>query len=111
MAQIHLAGSVSGAKALDAEFFAADIAPVVDSLYASKLRIDLAIDDTTQNLEYTLDSGSTWIILAEIADYVNDKTFQKTVAVRNGDTFNVRSKVVAGITIRHCRVDEVISEG
>lgn len=110
MGIVQPAGSTSGAKALDAEWFAADIVPAVLTLYASLLRIDLAVSDSTQDLQYTLDSGSTWIVLFETADYVNEKTAQKTIAVRNGDAFNIRSKVVAGTTVRHCRVDEVFSE-
>ena len=111
MAGIHPRGATSGAKALDAEWFAADLAPAVLALYGSKFRIDLAVSDSTQNLEYTIDSGTTWVILHEAADYVNEKSIIKDVVVRNGDTFNMRTKVVAGTTVRHCRVDEILSEG
>ena len=104
-------GLTSGVKALDVEWFAADIAALVLALYASKVRVHLAVSDGSQDLQYTLDGGTTWTILFEAADVVNEKGLIREIPIRNGDTFNIRTKVVAGTTVRYCRVDEITSEG
>ena len=100
-------GLTSGAKALDVEWFAADIAALVLAQYAALLRIHLAVSDVTQNLEYTLDGGTTWIILHLTADMTNEEGLVKEISIRNGDSFNIRTKVVAGTTVRYCRIDEI----
>lgn len=91
------------AKAQNAEYFAADLAPVLATAdYASEFKISLS--GTAVDVEYTLDSGTTWLKFGTLT--AQTKT-EYTVRVRTGDTFNMRTIAGAGITLDYLRVDEV----
>lgn len=100
--------ATSGSKAQDVEWFASDVTPIDDSKNrARQFRVHVAASfASATEYEYSLDSGTTWVIFdgglatAEIA-----RIF--TIPVREGDTFNIRFRNVAGTTVRFCRVDEL----
>lgn len=109
MANVVKAGSATGAKAQNAEWFASDLVPAVLSDYASKYRIMVAVS-LAVTLEVTLDSGTTWVLLNSAVAIGAEQLFIFDVPALTADNFNLRTPTVGGTTIRYCRVDEVLSE-
>ncbi len=109
MANVQPAGATTGAKAQNAEFFAADLLPFVLAQYAAKNKISISVSAAVV-IEITLDSGSNWTALNAGVAIGVDQLFTFDVAIRNGDTFNMRTPTGGGATVDICRVDEVTSE-
>lgn len=103
-------GEESGAKAQNAEFFAADLLPTVTADYASKFKLGI-VATAGDAIEVTWDGGSTWELLIGAAELTANKHFEKSFSVRNGDEVNFRCPTSGGITLDKFDVDEVINEG
>lgn len=104
--QLYSKGSASGAKSQNTEWFASDLTPGLQSGKAVDFIIELELATTVQaagNLEYTVDSGSTWHKLGDGSAAV-DTTLRFRVMVVEGDNFNMRSINASGATVDRCVV-------
>ena len=109
---VEVIGDASGAKAQNAEWFAADLSPetLSSDQEASKFRLSVAVSSAV-DVQCTLDSGSTWLKLNSGNSLVADALYVFDVPTRFGDTFNLRTTDGSGTTIRVCRISEVSMEG
>jgi len=103
-------GTIAAAttKAQNAEWFAADLAPGVDTAYGSLLFISFSVDAAV-GVEVTLDSGTTWVALSDKIGgiiFAADQSYLVPQFVRSGDTVNFRIPTAGGADINFCRVDE-----
>jgi len=98
------------AEAQNAEFFGTDLTPIVDANHEALFRIFLAFSAAV-DLEYTLNSGTTWVLVNTGTDLVASAGYIFYIAVRNGDTVNFRIPTVGGATVSHFRVAEILEEG
>jgi hypothetical protein len=102
--------STSGAKAQNAEWFASDVTPQNDSAYTAMFFVSFSIDAAV-GVEYTLDSGSSWVTLHDEqggTTFAADEGYSGLpILLRSGDTFNMRSPTAGGGTLAYCRIDEV----
>ena len=104
--ELYLKGSASGAKAQNVEWFATDLTGPVRTAKAQDFIIELELSTTVQasgELEYTLDSGSTWFKLGDGSAAITE-TLRFRVLVKTGDTFNMRSINASGATVDRCDV-------
>ena len=103
------AGSASGAKAQNAEFFAADITPDIEPDITVGFLISFSFSAAV-TLEQTIDSGSNWSKVHDVngtSSFNADETYAAIVFVRSVDTFNLRIPTAGGATVDICRVQEI----
>lgn len=108
---INARGSASGVKAANAEFFGTDLLPSTgrgDDPRAFRITIAVSV---AAIIEWTPDSGTTWLSLNQNITLVAESTYAFDVMLRSADQFNMRTPTVGGATVRACRVDEVFGEG
>lgn len=106
-------GSTSGAKAQNAEWFAADIVPtdnVNDNARQFRVTVNVAELDAGTDNEFTIDSGANWYPLANLVLLTLNRHHQFVISIREGDLFNMRNTSVGGLTVNYCRVDEIAKE-
>lgn len=102
-------GSVSGAKAQNAEFFGTDLAPDIESDISVGFLITFSFSAAV-TLEHTIDSGSNWSAVHDVngtSSFSADETYTAIIFVRSSDTFNLRIPTAGGATVDICRVDEI----
>jgi hypothetical protein len=103
-------GSTSGSKAQNAEWFASDLSPQVATPYTGTFFLSFSVDSTV-GIDYTLDSGTTWVKLQDdqgSASFTADEAHNGIpIMLRDGDTFNMRIPTAGGADVHFCRVDEV----
>ena len=109
---VEVIDSASGSKAQNAEWFAADLSPetLSSDQEASKFRVSVALSSAV-DVQFTLDSGTTWLKLNSGNTLVADSLYIFDVPTRFGDTFNMRTSTSGGCTVRVCRISEVGMEG
>ena len=98
---VNLEGSTSGAKAADAEWFAADLIVQEDAehwvlQYSTSAAVIVQV---------TYDSGTSWNILTTIT--VADTVNIENLYVKKGDLVNLRTETVGGATLDICNILKV----
>lgn len=91
------------AKAQNAEFFASDLTPDLDTGKAADFIIDIQVSTTAATLQVTFDSGSTWRQLTVTTQAVG-YMFRYRVSVHTGELFNMRASNASGTTVDRCSV-------
>jgi len=93
----------SGALGGDAEWFSSDLSPsnTTPTGLGQQWTIEFSVD-TASVVEYTLDSGATWISFKDGVMHVADAGNKETVIIDGADTFNIRA--TAALTVNYCRV-------
>lgn len=95
-----LAGSATGAKAQNVEWFAADIVVAMSTLMVADLEIAMSLS-TSVLVQISFDSGGTWASLVTPAATTYTKVL---VPVVNGDLVQLRTDNAAGTTVNRCIV-------
>ena len=98
-------GLASGAKAEDAEFFAADLVPQGDTGRSSLLRIAI-VATAGDAIEVTWNSGTAWEAWIATGTLTANTYEEFSIYVRSGDTVNFRCPTTGGITLDRFTVDE-----
>lgn len=83
------------------EWFGTDLEANEGLGQGEKWTMHLSINTTTL-VQYTLDSGSTWISFNSGADLVANAGYEFTFIVDGADTINFRA--LLAVTVNHCRV-------
>jgi hypothetical protein len=80
----------------------------VDDL--GKFRCNIAVSSESV-VEFTVDSGSNWIMLNAGNDLLANCSYGFDIYVRAGDLINFRTPTVGGTTVILARLDSVKDEG
>lgn len=91
------------AKAQNAEFFASDLLPDIDTGKAADFVIDIQVSTTAATLQVTYDSGATWRNLVATTQAVG-VLVRYRVSVHQGELFNMRASNASGTTVDRCSV-------
>lgn len=97
-------GVESGAKAQNAEWFAADIIPGLRAEKMMNLIVQLSVSVTPAVVEVTLDSGTTWSALNIGTAIPVGKLHTFDVYAKEGDLINFRATNASGTTVDICYV-------
>lgn len=98
---IEQIGKTSGAKSGNEEWFTNDLEANEQIDQGEKWTVHFAISAQSV-VEFTLDSGSTWIKLNEGNAHTADAAYEYTFHVDGDDKFNMRA--TQAVSIRYCRV-------
>ncbi len=102
---IPVATAIPGARAIDADFLAADYEPDISSVYGQVVTVHIAIDDTANSIiEYTRD-GTKFHSFLNGEVLKADSAIERQITLRFGDKLNFRAKTA--ITLDYCLVDLV----
>jgi len=104
-ATFPVATAIPGARAIDADFLAADYAPDISKFNGQVVTVHLAIDSTADSIiEYTLDSAKFHSFLNGVP-LKADSAIERQITLRFGDTLNFRAKAAIGLD--YCYLDLV----
>lgn len=92
----------------DVEMFTTDVNVGLRSGFAGKLRLTISMD-TAAVLEYTVDSGTTWVTLNNGVALTINSLHIFDCPILSGDLVNFRYKASADVNI--FRIDQVLMEG
>ena len=98
-------GSGVGVKSTNQEWFTSDIYDTIQPLNRRRIRIHFAVN-TVSVVEYTLDSGSTWIAFNNKQSVNSNTGYEFELCIENDDLFNIRA--TQALTVLMARVDIVI---
>lgn len=96
--QRYLRGSATGAKAQDVKWLAADYTPDVDAGKVMKFTLQMELA-TAVVIQLTLDGTNFFDINGGVAVPANFQQFD--LFAKNGDTINIRTNDVAGVTVNN----------
>ncbi len=102
--ELYVKGTTTGAKAQNAEWFAADIIPGVLTGKAIDLIVQISVSVTAAVVEVTLDSGTTWAALNSSTALAVGDLFQFDVFAKSGDLVNFRATNASGTTVDICYI-------
>ena len=91
------------AKAEDVEWFSTDLDPDPASGTSGASTWHISVSMTNDDIEVTLDSGATWVLLGTKPTAGTHTEF--TLRVRDTDTVNFRCPDVGGCTLDYFRID------
>ena len=102
---IPVATAVPGARAIDADFLAADYIPDISASLGQVVTVHIAIDATADSIiEYTLDGVKFHSFLNGVALKASS-AIERQITLRAGDALNFRAKTAIGLD--YCFVDLV----
>jgi len=98
---IPVADATPGAKAIDAEWFPADIEPDI-STQGTIFTLHYGISVADSPIEYTI-NGDDFFAFDDGANMIKQTGKEREVTLRKGDKFNMRMPIAS--TLNFCRVD------